>query len=211
MITTASISLGVFGIVVAAPVSAHVVVRPAEVLTASFQTFTIGVPNEKDQANTSIKLLIPANLKHVSPTVKPGWNITIEKEGEGEAAVVTSITWTEGSIPAGFRDDFTFSAQSPAKPQELQWRAYQTYADGQVVAWDLAKDKQSKKTDGSPDFSTSGPFSVTSVIAKADSAKDTKAYDNSKAQQDVSRAFSMAATALALSLVAIFIATRKKS
>ncbi len=209
MIITASLSLGVFGIVAAATASAHVVIRPAEVLTASFQTFTIGVPNEKEQANTSIKLLIPASLKHVSPTVKPGWDIAIEKEGEGEAAKVTSITWSEGSIPAGFRDDFTFNAQSPAKPQELQWRAYQTYADGQVVAWDLAKDKQPKKTDGSPDFSVSGPFSVTSVVAKADTA--AKAPDNTKAQQGANRALSMAATALALSLVAIFIATRKKA
>lgn len=210
-IITASLALAVLGMVGPVPVSAHVVVRPAEVLTASFQTFTVSVPNEKEQANTSIKLLVPADLKHVSPTIKPGWNIAVEKEGGGEAAKVTSITWSEGTIPAGFRDDFTFSAQSPANPQELQWHAYQTYADGQVVAWDLTEGKQPKKKDGSLDFSVSGPFSVTAVVAKADSPKGNKTSDNSKAQQGANRALSMAATALVLSLVAIFIATRKNT
>lgn len=186
-------------------VSAHVVVRPAEVTTASFQTFTVSVPNEKDQPNTAVKVLIPQNLKHVTPTVKTGWTITIEKDGEGENASIKSLTWKDGSIPAGFREDFTFSAQAPASVSEIQWKAYQTYADGNTVAWDLAKDKQPTKADGSPDFSKSGPFSITAVAVQPSGNAHTE-----KNSSNV-RPTAIAITSLLLSLLAIYLASRKPS
>jgi uncharacterized protein YcnI len=187
-------------------VSAHVVVRPAEVTTASFQTFTVSVPNEKGQPNTALKVLIPQDLKHVTPTVKPGWTVAIEKDGEGENASIKSLTWKDGSIPAGFREDFTFSAQAPASASEIQWKAYQTYADGNTVAWDLAKDKQPTKTDGSPDFSKSGPFSVTAVTAKP-----TAENAATKKSQPSTRPTLLAGASLLLSLFAVYLASRKSS
>jgi uncharacterized protein YcnI len=39
--------------------SAHVVVEPATTGIGAEQTYTMGVPNEKDQAVTAIRLLIP--------------------------------------------------------------------------------------------------------------------------------------------------------
>lgn len=182
--------------------AAHVVVRPAEVPTASFQTFTASTPNEKDVPTTELKLILPKGLKHVLPTVKAGWHIDVEKDGKGETAEVKSITWKGGTIPAGFRDDFTFSAQVPADAGTLEWKAYQTYEGGQVVAWDLTQDKQPKKADGSPDFSASGPFSVTKVTADdKPAATDSTASDWS---------LPIAATAVVLSLIAVFLASRKK-
>lgn len=181
---------------------AHVVVKPAEVPAASFQTFNAGVPNEKDVPVTGLKVIIPQGLKHVSPTVKSGWQIDIEKEGQDEAATVKSISWTGGSIPAGFRDDFTFSAQAPAKAGELRWKAYQTYQDGQVVAWDLAQDKQPKKQDGSPDFSASGPYSVTK-LTDATSVKIQTASNGSD------WALPLSIVALVLALGAVLLVIRK--
>jgi uncharacterized protein YcnI len=186
--------------------SAHVVVRPGEAVTAGFQAFTMGVPNERDTDTTELKLTMPAGLKYVSPTQKPGWQIDVEKDGTGEDAVVKSITWSGGSVGVGFRDDFTFSAQVPAKATELQWKAYQTYADGTVVSWD--QPASATKEEGG----TSGPFSVTKVVATTQTDADIK-----KAQSAAADAKSAADTALyigiagvALGLAGIYLATRKK-
>lgn len=137
--------------------SAHVVVRPNTVAPGAFQTFTVGVPNEKDMATTGLRLVIPEGLQFVSPTVKPGWTITVTKDGE----TVKEIAWTGGTVPVGQRDDFTFSAKAPAAEGELAWKAYQTYADGTVVAWDqppaVADDH------GETEEGADNPYSVTNV------------------------------------------------
>lgn len=131
---------------------AHVVVSPAEVPVASSQTFNTGVANEKDMAVTGLRLVMPAGLNEVSPTVKPGWNVDIKKDGD----TVTELNWTGGSIPAGQRDDFTFGAQAPAKTTTLAWKAYQTYEDGTIVAWD--------QTPNGKDEESATPYSETKVI-----------------------------------------------
>ena len=177
--------------------SAHVVVRPAEVLTSSFQTFTMGVPNEKEIDVTEVKLVMPDGLLYVSPTVKAGWNITAEKTGEGEEAPVKSITWTGGLVPAGQRDDFSFSAKVPDAKQDLQWKAYQTYADGVTVSWDKSDEEMGK--DG-----TSGPFSATSVVehTEAEEALEHNEEDAHAAKSAANRATVVALAALALAVFA---------
>ncbi len=198
------LAIGICSVLLGGTVQAHVVVKPAEVPTASFQTFTVSAPNEKDVAVTELKVVIPKGLKHVLPTVKDGWQIDVEKDGQGETARVKSIDWRGNTIPAGFRDDFTFSAQVPADAGNLEWKAYQSYDGGVVVAWDLAQDKQPKKVDGTPDFSKSGPFSVTKLIAK-DAAVTTTSSTTSE------WAMPFAAVGVVLGLAAIFLATRKKA
>jgi uncharacterized protein YcnI len=178
-------------------VLAHVVVKPAEVLTGAFQTFTMGVPNEKDNSVTTLKLVLPSGLKFVSPTVKPGWVISVEKNGEGETATVTSITWSGGSIPAEQRDDFTFSAQAPDSQTELKWKAYQTYEDGTTTAWD--QDPSTIK--GDDDTAPTGPFSVTKVLK-------TVSPVPAKTNPDYLGTF-LGATALVIALITLTLATRK--
>jgi uncharacterized protein YcnI len=202
---TLGVAVGICSLLLGGTASAHVVVKPAEVPTASFQTFTASTPNEKDVAVTELKVLMPKGLKHVLPTVKDGWRIDVEKDGQGETAEVKSITWRGGLIPAGFRDDFTFSAQVPADASNLEWKAYQTYEGGQVVAWDLAQDKQPKKADGSPDFSESGPFSITKLTAKDDAARAPTGTTASE------WTLPFATVGVVLGLAAVFLATRKKA
>lgn len=157
---------------------AHVVVKPAEVGIASWQTFSVGVPNEQDQPTTGVRLVIPTGLEHVSPNVKPGWQIQMkhgeqavegDDHSEGEAPV-TEILWTGGSIPVGQRDEFVFSAKVPDSETTLQWKAYQTYQDGTIVAWDQDPQAQSE---GESDFSKAGPYSQTKIIN--DLAEETPA------------------------------------
>lgn len=188
-------------------VSAHVVVRPAEVTTAGFQTFTVGVPNEKEIPTTSIKLVMPDGLKHVSPTQKSGWNIDIEKQGSGEDAVVTSVTWSGNEVRVGFRDEFTFSAQVPEKVTELQWKAYQTYADGTVVSWDKASEGDGHESDQP----NSGPYSVTEVVTDTETAASIKASDAAAAgaRDTANRALYIGTAGLLIALLSVFLATRK--
>lgn len=143
---------------------AHVVVKPNQVGIGAFQTFTVGVPVEKEVATIGLRLVIPDGLQYVSPNVKPGWKINIKKSGTEHDSPVTEIEWTGGVIPTGQRDDFLFSAKVPSTEGKLQWKAYQTYADGTVVAWEKSADDQPKDETGKADFSKFGPYSETKVI-----------------------------------------------
>ncbi len=144
--------------------SAHVTVKPNEVGVGAWQTFNVSVPVERDVATVGIRLVIPEGLEYVTPNVKPGWNVKTMKMGEGEEAMVHEITWTGGSIPAERRDDFFFGTHVPATEGTLKWKAYQTYADGVVVSWDIDEADQPKDASGEEDFSSKGPYSETKII-----------------------------------------------
>jgi uncharacterized protein YcnI len=166
-------------------VSAHIVVKPNTVGVGAFQTFTVGVPVEKDIPTIGIRLLIPEGLKYVSPNVKPGWRINVVKEGEGEGTKVTEITWSGGTIPVGQRDDFVFSAQVPSIVTSLNWKAYQTYSDGSVVSWDQ---DPSTITPGEE----SNPYSVTII---ENDLKSNKTEKENNTIEYVSLLFSLIALA----------------
>ncbi len=163
-------------LLLALPVSAHVVVKPSQVGVAAFQTFTMGVPSEKPIATTSVRLVLPDGLSFVTPNVKPGWKIEVKKESTGKKITdddgkevdeqkPTEILWSGSRIPAEQRDEFVLSARVPKDPTTLIWKAYQTYADGSVVAWDAdPKAEQPKMESGAMDFSHNGPYSQTVVV-----------------------------------------------
>lgn len=189
-------------------VSAHVVVKPGDVTTGAFQTFTLGVPNEKGGNVVMVKLLIPEGVESVRPNVKTGWTITLDKVGEGEDALVKSITWSGGAVGPDLRDEFLFSAKTPAEPTELQWKAYETYDSGVTVSWDKTAAEQPKKADGSPDFSMSGPFSVTKVAAMVDQSAAQSADTKSKSDNT---ARTLAVAGMAIGLISFTLVTRKRS
>lgn len=190
-----------------APASAHVVVKPNEVGIGAFQTFNVGVPVEKDLATTEIRLVLPEGLNYVTPNVKPGWTITVSESGEGESAKATEIIWSGNSIPAGFREDFQFSAQVPAESKTLSWKAYQTYEDGSIVAWDKdPKSEQPKTVEGQPDFSQYGPYSETKVKNDLGHA-DAEHVDH---EQKANNSFVLSIFAVILSAVALGMQLYKK-
>lgn len=116
-------SIGLFPLLA----SAHVTVAPTTVTAGEEQTFTVSVPNAKSVAIIGLRLVAPAGLSEVTPHVKSGWKISTKEDATGN---VTEIDWTRGIIPAGYADEFKFSAQMPATASTLEWRAYQLYADG---------------------------------------------------------------------------------
>ncbi len=144
---------------------AHVTVKPGEVGVGAYQTFTISVPSEKELSTVEVRLTLPAGLESVTPTVKSGWQIQVKSHELPDGKHPYEIVWFGGRIPEHFRDEFTFSTKTPATPTTLAWKAHQVYSDGSVVAWELAPgEAQPTKEDGSPDFSTTGPYSQTQVV-----------------------------------------------
>ncbi len=201
LITVGTVLTGLFMMVV--PALAHVVVKPAEVGVAAFQTFTIGVPNEKDNPTVGLRLVMPDGLKYVSPNVKPGWKIEVKKSGEGEDAKVTEIVWTDGSVPEGQRDDFFFSAQVPASETSLKWKAYQTYEDGTVVSWDQEpKEKMSDDEMEMMEKKNLGPYSQTKVVNDLKSG-DSMSMQKPASPQQSNLPMILSVAALALSLLSL--------
>jgi uncharacterized protein YcnI len=196
------VALGIASLVTGSA-SAHVVVKPSDALTGAFQDFSVNVPNEKDMPVTIVKLLVPGSVQEVTPTVKPGWQIDVEKDGQAGTAKVKSITWSVGTIPVGLRDDFGFSAKTPDKATDIQWKAYQTYEGGQVISWD--QKPAANETDD--DSAVNGPYSVTKVTAKPVTTQDASSNDDQANTNNQARAISI--VALAVSVVAFSIATRK--
>ncbi len=202
-ILTSIIALLVIGVV---PAFAHVIVHPSTVGVAAFQEFTMSVPTEKDNPTVGVKLLIPAGLKMVTPNVKTGWTINVVKNGSGDDATVTEIDWTGGVVPPEQRDDFMFQAQVPAKEATLNWKAYQIYSDGSVVAWD----HDPKLSKGPDDDSAPPPYSTTKVVndLTVNSTTNTPMMTDSSGRTKL--AFEFSIVALALSVVSLTVATRKK-
>lgn len=182
---------------------AHVIVHPSTVGVAAIQEFSMSAPSEKDVPTVTIKLLIPDGLQMVVPNAKAGWTITVKKNGTGDAAPVTEIEWTNGSIPPGQRDDFPFQAQVPAKETTLNWKAYQTYQDGSVVAWDHAPSKDPNDDSAPP------PYSMTKVVNDL-SGSATNNQPMTTGSKKESLAFALSAAAIALSLLSLAVALRKK-
>lgn len=139
--------------------SAHVIVTPSQAGIGQELVFNVSSPNEQQTPIVKVTLNIPSGVSEVVPTEKDSWTINTTTSGSGSNEEISSITWSGGQIPVGQREDFGFGAQVPASATTLDWKAYQTYADGTVVHWDQQPNGKSDDATGN-----SGPFSVTRVV-----------------------------------------------
>lgn len=155
------------------PALAHVSVKPGEVGVGERLNFVVSVPTEEADPTTMVRLVVPEGVTSVRPNAKVGWNIQIKKTGEGEEARVSEIIWSGGRIPAEQRDEFVFSAMAPAEATTIVWKAYQTYGDGDVVAWENSPEVIAEYTKNNPpkeggmggdDHNAPRPYSTTKVV-----------------------------------------------
>ncbi len=146
-------------LLLALPAAAHVTLNPREAV-AGYQVFEVRVPTEREVATTSVQLIVPEGVHIGGILPLPGWAYeTIkehmseteddaaatktsehEEDAHEEEAEITSITWSGGAIKPGEYQSFYISTRYQGDPSQLIWKAYQTYADGDVVAWDDATD-----------------------------------------------------------------------
>jgi uncharacterized protein YcnI len=144
---TALVALGLVALV-AGPAAAHVEIEPESAAKGSTSSFSFRVPTEKDNASTvGLEVTFPTDhpIPNVSVLVKPGWTFTVEKQPLpkpvktefGEVTqTVSKITWTGGQIPPDGYDLFTVrGGPLPKDVSKLEFKAAQTYSDGEVVQW----------------------------------------------------------------------------
>ncbi|WP_238649658.1 DUF1775 domain-containing protein [Paenibacillus piscarius] len=128
----------------AAVASAHVTVSPVESGTGAWETYTLKVPSEKDVAIVQVDLRIPAGAEFKQYEVTPGWEVTVEGN---------KVSWIakDGGIAAGQFQRFYFTAKNPDTAGDINWDAYQHYADGSLVQWS-----------GEP--GSDSPHSITTIV-----------------------------------------------
>jgi uncharacterized protein YcnI len=125
----------VTALAVASAASAHAHVSPPVALAGETQVFTLSVPTEKEDANTTAVEITPGpgfKLGSVAPA--PGWKIDIQKTGTSDEATVTRITWSGGDVPVGQAAFLQFLGSS-SKAGTSTFNVRQTYSDGSVVDW----------------------------------------------------------------------------
>lgn len=101
-----------------APAFAHVSLQVPAAAAGSTYKAILQVPHGCDgAATTSIKVRIPEGYFNVKPMPKPGWTIetvrrpygkSYELHGSTISAGVTEITWSGGTLPDDFYDEFVF-------------------------------------------------------------------------------------------------------
>jgi uncharacterized protein YcnI len=122
-------------LVAAADASAHAEVSPDIVKAKALQLFSLAVPTEKENAQTTeVELTPPAGFAIDSFVPSPGWKRSVQATGTGEDTVINKVTWSGGSVPTD--EDATFSfLGSPSSSKTYSFQVRQTYKDGSVVDW----------------------------------------------------------------------------
>ncbi|QJD87550.1 YcnI family copper-binding membrane protein [Cohnella herbarum] len=161
--------------------SAHVTVQPKEVPAGSYQVFTVRVPSEKEAATTTVKVAIPDNVNVSRFEPKADWTYEIEKGAEDK---IVSVTWkaTGNGLGATEFGEFRMQGKVADDANELTWKAYQTYSDGEVVEWTGAADADKPASvttvtaatgDGHGDGHGAAGGTVAGGEAKDDGGRDT--------------------------------------
>jgi uncharacterized protein YcnI len=151
VLTGAGITASVI-VALALPAAAHVTINPNTAEPGGYSAFSVQVPNEEADADTTkVQLYLPTDhpIASVSVQPTPGWTIDVTKgplpnpikTDDGEVTqAVTQITWSGGKIQPGQFQQFSVSmGPLPTDTAKLYFKALQTYTDKagktNVVRW----------------------------------------------------------------------------
>lgn len=213
-LTAALTTTAAAGLLLAGAASAHVTVSSTDAARGGYGMLTFRVPNESDTAaTTELTVTLPADtpLAHISAQAKPGWTVSTKttkldapvKTGDFELTeAVTSITWTatDGGIPVGAFDTFAISGGPLPDADTLVLPATQTYADGEVVAWD-------EEATGDEEPAHPAP---TLTLAESSGDGHHGAGDTASADDDGFDVDPIAIAALALAAVALVLSVKNR-
>lgn len=190
--------------------SAHVNVQPQETSQGKYEVFTVRVPSENEEVQTTkvqVKFSEEVNITRFEP--KPGWTYEVQKDDTGK---ITSVTWTtEGKgLSSTEFGQFNMQGKVADDAKEIIWKAYQTYSDGSVVEWVGAPDADKPASvtvvnpaDGSSDHGHGG--------TTADTPKDHVAADDHADDAEASNVpLYLSIVALIAGLLALVISLRKR-
>ncbi len=181
--------------------SAHVSVQPQETSQGKYEVFTVRVPSEKEDAETTkveVKFAEEVNVTRFE--AKPGWNYEVQKDDTGK---ITSVVWTaeEKGLSATEFVQFNMQGKVGDEATEIVWKAYQTYSDGSTVEWIGAPD-----ADKPASVTTVNPADGSSDHGHGAAADDSAKEDHSAAgdlEHDTEAATSTSNVPLYLSIAAL--------
>lgn len=115
--------MAAFGLAMASPAAAHIVLAPQTAPAGSYYFGDIRVGHGCGaSATTAIRIEIPEGVMTARPQPKSGWTISIERKAlarpiaqEGRAVTdrVSAISWTGGPLPADQFDTFGLMLKLP--------------------------------------------------------------------------------------------------
>jgi uncharacterized protein YcnI len=123
-------------VVAAIPASAHATVQMyGEKATAnSYGAVFIRIPHAAaDRSTVKVEVQIPEGVTAVKPQRLSGWSESVTKGADGKT--VTSVTWSNGSLPDTSFQDFGIQVKFPATAGVLYFKTVQTLDDGSTVGW----------------------------------------------------------------------------
>ncbi|MEH7883894.1 YcnI family protein [Bacillus sp. JJ1609] len=194
--------------------SAHVNVQPQETSQGKYEVFTVRVPSESEEVQTTkvqVKFPEEVNITRFEP--KPGWTYEVQKDDTGK---ITSVTWTtEGKgLSSTEFGQFNMQGKVGDDAKEIVWKAYQTYSDGSVVEWVGAPDadKPASVTVVNPADGTSdhGHGSTSADTSKDHSAAADYANDAEAKSVTSNVPLYLSIGALIAGLLALVISLRKR-
>lgn len=113
-------------------VHAHVSIDPIAAAAKAVQRYTVRIPNEKEVPTVKVRVEFPAGVVVSRFLPTPGWTREVEKDSTG---TLVAATWSGGQIGPDEFQEFGFIARNPADAGTIGWKVYQTYQDGETVAW----------------------------------------------------------------------------
>jgi uncharacterized protein YcnI len=119
-------------LVLASPVSAHVLVWPSESPAGASQRYGIVVPGEKAVPTVRLEVQFPRLLRVEALETRPGWRVSMQRDSGGR---IIAATWEGEAVGADQFVEFGVLAQNPDQPAQLTWTMIQTYADASEVQW----------------------------------------------------------------------------
>ena len=100
-------------------------------LAGGYEKYVLRVPNEKAVATTRVELHFPAGIRVTSFAEVPGWQLEVVTDS---AKAITAAIWT-GTLAAATVHRVPVRGGEPEDRHQLDWPAFQTYADGERVEW----------------------------------------------------------------------------
>ncbi len=138
-------------LLLAGPAAAHVTISPETATQGGDATLSFQVPNEMDNAvTTKVQVFFPPAQPLASVAIKPhlGWSYQvttrklstpISSDDGSVSEVVSQVTWKADSrqtaIQPGEFDSFDISVGPLPKASTMEFKALQTYSNGQIVRW----------------------------------------------------------------------------
>lgn len=210
----------------ASAASAHVSVNPNTAAQGGYTKLTFRVPDEKPAASTTkVEINFPTSDPITSVRVQPlaGWSYVAERANlptpitsseRSITDVISKITWTadaSSAIKPGEFQEFNVSVGPLPKTNSVQFKALQTYSDGDVVRWiDQPSADGTEPEHPAPTLTLTRASSTEdahggSTGSHPNTADESETYESSEDGVDSARAFGIAG--LVAGIIALLVAT----